>query len=371
MGSNVATFLHVPDSIKKRRIILVGLDAAGKTTILYQLKLGTRVQTISTIGFNVETVRHKGVEFTVWDLFSQEKARPLWRYYFAGTDAVVFVVDANDRDRMELATDELHRMFDNDDLRDAKLLVYANKQDLSGAMWPADVADAMRLPAFTARKREWIIQPCSAVTGEGIELALTYRAHKLPAWDDCRTQRNSPRRTSSTGHSSLSALYEEPTIRKATSRRGSAHEMDDDEGRHGTRSPRGNIQRVVGSITELFKRVPQSYAIVSTVLLKMIASIDSSRTTSVVVDCMCLGRTTTVELKANILVPSPRRGIHRVNVQHDSRGKVTIGHELATEGGRVGAGDATTAGRSRCEHVCEADDARARPAYGRGVAGKG
>ena len=62
---------------KEQRIIMVGLDAAGKTTILYKLKLGDVVSTIPTIGFNVETVQYKNTTFTMWDIGGQDKIRPL------------------------------------------------------------------------------------------------------------------------------------------------------------------------------------------------------------------------------------------------------------------------------------------------------
>ena len=91
----------------------VGLDAAGKTTILYKLKLGEIVTTIPTIGFNVETVEYKNISFTVWDVGGQDKIRPLWRHYFQNTQGLIFVVDSNDRERIDGdngAKDELHRM---------------------------------------------------------------------------------------------------------------------------------------------------------------------------------------------------------------------------------------------------------------------
>ena len=103
---------------------MVGLDAAGKTTILYKLKLGEIVTTIPTIGFNVETVEYKNINFTVWDVGGQDKIRPLWRHYFQNTQGLIFVVDSNDRDRAAEARDELHRMLNED----AVLLVFANKQ---------------------------------------------------------------------------------------------------------------------------------------------------------------------------------------------------------------------------------------------------
>jgi ADP-ribosylation factor protein 6 len=69
---------------KEMRLLMLGLDAAGKTTILYKLKLNQDVTTIPTVGFNVETVTYKNVKFNVWDVGGQDKIRPLWRHYFSG-----------------------------------------------------------------------------------------------------------------------------------------------------------------------------------------------------------------------------------------------------------------------------------------------
>ena len=125
---------------EERRILMVGLDAAGKTTILYKLKLGEIVTTIPTIGFNVETVEYKNISFTVWDVGGQDKIRPLWRHYYQNTQGLIFVVDSNDRDRIDDAKEELHRMLNEDELRDAVVLVFANKQDLPQAMPAAEVS---------------------------------------------------------------------------------------------------------------------------------------------------------------------------------------------------------------------------------------
>merc|ERR1712124_73109 len=94
-------------STKEQRILMVGLDAAGKTTVLCKLKLGEVVTTIPTIGFNVETVEYKNIKFTVWDIGGQEKIRKLWRYYYQGTQGLIFVIDSSDRDRIGDAREEL------------------------------------------------------------------------------------------------------------------------------------------------------------------------------------------------------------------------------------------------------------------------
>ena len=141
---------------KEMRILMVGLDAAGKTTILYKLKLGEVVTTIPTIGFNVETVEYKNISFTVWDVGGQDKIRLLWRHYYQNTQGIIFVVDSNDKDRIEDAREELHRMLAEDELKDALLLVMANKQDLPGALTPTEITDSLGL--HTINKRTWYIQ---------------------------------------------------------------------------------------------------------------------------------------------------------------------------------------------------------------------
>jgi ADP-ribosylation factor protein 1 len=128
MGLTFSRFWDRMFGKKEMRILMVGLDAAGKTTILYKLKLGEIVTTIPTIGFNVETVEYKNISFTVWDVGGQDKIRPLWRHYYQNTQGLIFVVDSNDRDRMDAARDELHRMLNEDELRDSVLMVFANKQ---------------------------------------------------------------------------------------------------------------------------------------------------------------------------------------------------------------------------------------------------
>jgi len=108
---------------------MVGLDAAGKTTILYKLMLGEVVTAIPTIGFNVEAIQYKNIKFTMWDVGGQDTIRPLWVHYYQNTDAIIYVVDSHDRDpeRIRDARDELHKLMNEDELKNASLLVFANK----------------------------------------------------------------------------------------------------------------------------------------------------------------------------------------------------------------------------------------------------
>merc|ERR1712150_218448 len=161
------------------RILMVGLDAAGKTTILYKLKLGEVVTTIPTIGFNVETVEYKSLTFTVWDVGGQDKIRPLWRHYYQGTNGLIYVVDSNDRDRSEDAREELTKMLNEDEMRDAVLLVFANKQDLPNAMTAAEVTEKLGL--HNMRNRQWFIQSACATTGDGLYEGLDWLSRTLSA----------------------------------------------------------------------------------------------------------------------------------------------------------------------------------------------
>merc|ERR1719251_661922 len=101
MGSIASALSKMFSGMKDQRILMLGLDAAGKSTVLYKMHLGEVLATIPTIGFNVETVEYKNIKFTTWDVGGQDKIRPLWRHYYIGTDAVIFVVDSNDRERID------------------------------------------------------------------------------------------------------------------------------------------------------------------------------------------------------------------------------------------------------------------------------
>merc|ERR1712223_1039989 len=177
MGLTFSSLFKQLFGMRDMRILMVGLDAAGKTTILYKLKLGEIVTTIPTIGFNVETVEYKNISFTVWDVGGQDKIRPLWRHYFQNTDGLIFVVDSNDRERIAEARDELNRMLAEDELREAVVLVFANKQDLPQAMNPAEITDKLGL--HNMRNGNWYIQATCATNGDGLYEGLDWLSNQL------------------------------------------------------------------------------------------------------------------------------------------------------------------------------------------------
>ena len=128
--------------------------------------------TLYSIGFNVEQVDYKNISFTVWDVGGQDKIRPLWRHYYQNTEGLIFVVDSNDTDRLEAARDELHKMLNEDELRNAVVLVFANKQDLPNALSTSEMTE--RLGLHQLRSRQWFIQATCATTGDGLYEGLDW-----------------------------------------------------------------------------------------------------------------------------------------------------------------------------------------------------
>jgi ADP-ribosylation factor-like protein 5B len=151
------------------KIVLIGLDNAGKTTVLYKLLMNEVVVTTPTIGSNVEEI--------VWDIGGQESLRSSWSTYYVNTKAVIMVIDSTDKDRLPIVTQELHKMTEHESLKNAILLVLANKQDMKGAMTAAQISESLRLTQL--KDRQWHIQSCCALTGEGLFDGLDWIVTKL------------------------------------------------------------------------------------------------------------------------------------------------------------------------------------------------
>ncbi|KAL4428209.1 hypothetical protein ABPG75_002298 [Micractinium tetrahymenae] len=177
MGNTFRKLFDTLFSSREMRVVMLGLDAAGKTTILYKLHIGEVLSTVPTIGFNVEKVQYKNVVFTVWDVGGQEKLRPLWRHYFNNTDALIYVVDCCDRERVGRAASEFKQIVEDPLMRHSAILVFANKQDLRNALSPAETCEALGLPQMKGRK--WHVQGAIATRGEGLYEGLDWLSTTL------------------------------------------------------------------------------------------------------------------------------------------------------------------------------------------------
>lgn len=177
MGNTLARLFKRLFGKEEVRILMVGLDAAGKTTILYHLKLEEPVTTIPTIGFNVESVEYKNISFTVWDIGGQDKIRVLWRLYYQETQGLIFVVDSSDRTRIAEAKNELFKLLAEEELQEAVLLIFANKQDLPNAMSTSEMSEKLGLHRL--KGRSWFIQGTCALKGKGLYEGLEWLSQQI------------------------------------------------------------------------------------------------------------------------------------------------------------------------------------------------
>ncbi|CAM2715404.1 unnamed protein product [Rotaria socialis] len=177
MTSRIRAMLNKLYRVPEYRVLTMGLDASGKTTVLYMLKLGEIVCTIPTIGFNVETIVHENSSLTIWDVGGCDKIRPLLRHYFQNTQALIMVIDANDRERLSEANEELWRILCAEELINLPVLIFLNKVDLPNSMKSDYVIQKMNLNNI--RNRQWHLQTCCACANVGLHEGLTWLVHAL------------------------------------------------------------------------------------------------------------------------------------------------------------------------------------------------
>ncbi|KAK1756261.1 putative ADP-ribosylation factor family protein [Echria macrotheca] len=157
---------------KELRILMLGLDNAGKTTIVKKI-MGEDVNTVSpTLGFIIKTIDYEGYKLNIWDVGGQKTLRSYWRNYFEKTDALIWVVDATDRLRIDDCRDELHGLLQEERLSGASLLVFANKTDVAGCMTSEELLQSLKLDEI--RTHRWNILRCSAMTGENLKEGLAW-----------------------------------------------------------------------------------------------------------------------------------------------------------------------------------------------------
>ena len=167
----------VKASERELRILMVGLDNAGKTTIVKRIN-GEDFSSVSpTLGFNIKTLMYGGYAFNIWDVGGQKTLRSYWRNYYETTDGLIWVVDSADHRRLEDCKKELHALLSEEKLVGATLLILANKQDIPGALSTEQIAKVLDLTRM--QSRHWHIKACSAVTGEGLLQGMDWCAKDI------------------------------------------------------------------------------------------------------------------------------------------------------------------------------------------------
>eukprot|EP01138_Halocafeteria_seosinensis_P013715 gb/GECG01014006.1/.p1 GENE.gb/GECG01014006.1/~~gb/GECG01014006.1/.p1 ORF type:complete len:186 (+),score=36.53 gb/GECG01014006.1/:1-558(+) len=160
-------------SDKEARVLVLGLDNAGKTTILKALSEEDITHIMPTQGFNIKSIHKDGFKLNVWDVGGQKTIRPYWRNYFDNTDALVYVVDSADQARLEEVNIELTKLLTEEEkLAGVPLLVFANKQDLLSALSAADISVGLDLHSI--KDRAWQIQACSAKKADGLQEGMEW-----------------------------------------------------------------------------------------------------------------------------------------------------------------------------------------------------
>jgi len=187
MGLNVSSLWPTAPKTSPRNytITMIGLDGAGKTTVLCKLKHNeSPVEVVPTIGFNIETISlSDGINLCIMDIGGQDRIRDLWKHYFDGCQAIIFVVDSNDMQRFEEARQQLEVVLGEEKLKNAVLLVLANKQDITRAAPVVQVAEELRLRQV-AGSRKWFIQGTlrHPQRGHGSLTIFTFHRHLCSNW---------------------------------------------------------------------------------------------------------------------------------------------------------------------------------------------
>mmetsp|Transcript_9869 Transcript_9869/g.28367 ORF Transcript_9869/g.28367 Transcript_9869/m.28367 type:complete len:183 (-) Transcript_9869:105-653(-) len=151
------------------KVLCVGLDNSGKSTVIQHLKpkQAALKEITPTVGFNVEQFSRSGINFTVFDMSGAGKYRPLWEHYFKDVDAIMFVIDCSDKLRMCRVKEELKMLLEHPDTKGVPTLFFANKIDISDHLNPVECVQYLDLDAV--KDRPWHITPSNALTGFGLE----------------------------------------------------------------------------------------------------------------------------------------------------------------------------------------------------------
>jgi small GTP-binding protein len=174
MGGLISLFSDWINGNQEASILILGLDASGKTTILNRLKFGDNMVTVPTIGFNCEHIKFGNLSFIGWDIGGQDKIRKFWHNYFENADAVVFVVDSSDRNRFPAVRKELTSLTEHTYLKGCAFLVFANKQDLPNAARTSEIEETLELHNMMRHIMAWKVCESTATTGCGIDRGFSW-----------------------------------------------------------------------------------------------------------------------------------------------------------------------------------------------------
>ncbi|XP_054438331.1 ADP-ribosylation factor-like protein 4A [Pteronotus mesoamericanus] len=172
--SDQTSILSSLPSFQSYHIVILGLDCAGKTTVLYRLRFNKFVSTIPTKGFNTKKIKvtlgiSKTVTFHFWDV-GQEELRPLWKSYTRWTDGIVFDVDSVDVEMMEEVKTEHHKITRISENQGFPVLIVVHKQDLRNSFL-SEIEKLLAMGELSS-STPWHLQPTYAFLGDGLKEEL-------------------------------------------------------------------------------------------------------------------------------------------------------------------------------------------------------
>jgi ADP-ribosylation factor-like protein 2 len=159
---------------REMRLLMLGLDNAGKTTVLMAYCKEPLDDIPPTVGFNIKTLITERYKVNIWDVGGQKSIRSFWRNYFETTDGLIWVVDSSDKHRLNDCREELTRVLGEEKLWGASLLIVANKQDIAGACTVDEISEILEIPKIQAARRNCAVVGCSAYDLGSVEGAINW-----------------------------------------------------------------------------------------------------------------------------------------------------------------------------------------------------
>lgn len=167
MGNYTHQLMNKITGTKSAKVIMQGIDASGKTKILYYLKGKKDEKPIPTIGSNLEKIKYKNLEIDLYDVGGADKAKLVpWPENQIDTKGYIFVVDSSDKERIEDAKQLLELKMKEHEKKNVPLLVMANKQDIQGCLTPDEIAEKLQMEQY--KQRIWKVQGTNAIDGDGL-----------------------------------------------------------------------------------------------------------------------------------------------------------------------------------------------------------
>eukprot|EP01080_Neovahlkampfia_damariscottae_P010497 gene10497-3018_t len=152
----------------------MGLDNAGKTTMMNQLNL-SKIK--YTTPMNLESVQVNNTEIRILDYYAGNKSQILFRHYFSDTDAVIVVIDSSDPTRFQEVNSVIMKELQQEELSNAVVLFLANKQDKKGSVMTTNMIDIFKL--MTLKQTRWKIMPCASLSGDGLKEGFDWVLEEL------------------------------------------------------------------------------------------------------------------------------------------------------------------------------------------------